>query len=188
MRLKEISCSKKAAFLKFNCCNSNSSESPSEVSFVVSSVTKVMSSSLQLQRLQHARLLCPPLSLCLLRCMSTELVMLSNHLILCCPLLLLPSISPNIGVFSKEVSLLTTYQEVSISFSEQCSTLARLLCPWISLGKGIFTSERSNPGLPHHRRGSLPSSEPLGKLTLRITKKTLCDLCSCICCTTTYLS
>ena len=34
--------------------------------------------------------------------MSIELVMPSNHLILCCPLFLLPSIFPSIGVFSNE--------------------------------------------------------------------------------------
>ena len=34
--------------------------------------------------------------------MSIELVMLSNHFILCCPLLLLPSIFPSIRVFSNE--------------------------------------------------------------------------------------
>ena len=38
----------------------------------------------------------------LLKLMSTELVMSSNHIILCCPLLLLPSIFPSIKVFSKE--------------------------------------------------------------------------------------
>ena len=38
----------------------------------------------------------------LLRFMFIELVMPSNHLILCCPLLLLPSIFPNIRVFSNE--------------------------------------------------------------------------------------
>ena len=38
----------------------------------------------------------------LLKLMSTELMMPSNHLILCCPLLLLPSIFPNIRVFSNE--------------------------------------------------------------------------------------
>ena len=38
----------------------------------------------------------------LLKPMSIELVMPSNHLILCCPLLLLPSIFPSIRVFSKE--------------------------------------------------------------------------------------
>ena len=37
--------------------------------------------------------------------MSIESVMTSNHLILCCPLLLLPSISPNIRVFSNESAL-----------------------------------------------------------------------------------
>ena len=40
----------------------------------------------------------------LLKFMSTELVMLSNHLILCRPLLLLPSIFPNIRVFSNDGS------------------------------------------------------------------------------------
>ena len=41
----------------------------------------------------------------LLRFMSFESVMLSNHLILCHPLLLLPSIFPSIGAFSNESSL-----------------------------------------------------------------------------------
>ena len=37
-----------------------------------------------------------------LKLMSIELVMPSNHLILCCPLLLLPSIFPRIRVFANE--------------------------------------------------------------------------------------
>ena len=37
-----------------------------------------------------------------IKLMFIESVMLSNHLILCCPLLLLPSISPIIRVFSSE--------------------------------------------------------------------------------------
>ena len=41
----------------------------------------------------------------LLKLMSIELVMPSNHLILCCPLLLLPSIFPSIRVFSNESTL-----------------------------------------------------------------------------------
>ena len=40
-----------------------------------------------------------------LRFMSIVLVMLSNHLILCHPLLLLPSIFPSIKVFSNELAL-----------------------------------------------------------------------------------
>ena len=42
----------------------------------------------------------------LLKLMSIELVMPSNHLILCRPLLLLPSIFPSIRVFSSESVLL----------------------------------------------------------------------------------
>ena len=38
----------------------------------------------------------------LLKLMPNESVMPSNHLILCCPLLLLPSIFPSIRIFSKE--------------------------------------------------------------------------------------
>ena len=41
----------------------------------------------------------------LLRFMSTESVMPSNHLILCCPLFLLPSVFPSIRVFSNELTL-----------------------------------------------------------------------------------
>ena len=42
----------------------------------------------------------------LLKLMSIELVMPSNHLILCHPLVLLPSIFPSIRVFSNELVLL----------------------------------------------------------------------------------
>ena len=45
------------------------------------------------------------ISLSLLKLMSTESVMPPNHLILCCPLLLLPSIFPSIRVFSSESTL-----------------------------------------------------------------------------------
>ena len=41
----------------------------------------------------------------LLKLKSTESVMLLNHLILCCPLLFLPSIFPSIRVFSNESAL-----------------------------------------------------------------------------------
>ena len=41
----------------------------------------------------------------LLKVMSTEWVMPSSHLILCCPLLLLPPIPPSIRVFSNESAL-----------------------------------------------------------------------------------
>ena len=50
--------------------------------------------------MQHGRLPCPSWSL--LKLMSIESVMPSNHLSLCHPLLLLPSIFPSIRVFSNE--------------------------------------------------------------------------------------
>ena len=61
----------------------------------------VMSNSLQPHGLQHARL---PItnSWSLFKLMFIELVMPSNNLILCCPLLLLPSIFPSIRIFSSE--------------------------------------------------------------------------------------
>ena len=46
------------------------------------------------------------ISQCLLKLMSIALMMPSNYLILCCPLLLLPSVFPNIRVFSNELALL----------------------------------------------------------------------------------
>ena len=72
---------------------------------------------LLLQSLRHVRLfviswtaahqapLSHTISQSLLKFMSIELVMPSNHLILCRPLLLLPSIFPSIRVFSNESAL-----------------------------------------------------------------------------------
>ena len=66
----------------------------------------VVSNSLWPHGLQHARLPCPfTISQSLLKLMSIELVMLSNHLMLCHPLLLLPSVFPSIRVFSNESAL-----------------------------------------------------------------------------------
>ena len=54
----------------------------------------------------------------LLKLMSTESVMPSSHLVLCHPLLLLPSIFPNIRVFSNESALHMRWpKDWSISFS-----------------------------------------------------------------------
>ena len=54
----------------------------------------------------------------LLRLMSIELVMPPNHLILCRPLLLLPSIFPSISVFSNESALCIRWPKYwSFSFS-----------------------------------------------------------------------
>ena len=141
-----------------------------------------MSDSLQPHGLQHARLLCPPLSpgmhaclvsqLCLTSChptdcspsgssvhgilqaralervaitvswslvkfMSTELVMLSNHIILYCPLLL-PSIFPSIRVFSNKSALCIRWPKYwsfsfRISLSNEYSGLISFRINWFDL-------------------------------------------------------
>ena len=65
-----------------------------------------MSVAVQPHGLQHARLPCPsPNSQSPPKPMSIVLVMPSSHLVLCRPLLLLPSIFPSIRVFSNESAL-----------------------------------------------------------------------------------
>ena len=77
-----------------------------------------MSNSLRPHELQHAR---PPVHHQLpspLKPMSIELVMPTNHLILCHSLLLLPSIFPSIRVFSNESALHMRWPKYwSLSFS-----------------------------------------------------------------------
>ena len=59
-----------------------------------------------------------PISWSLLKLMSIESVMPSNHLVLCYPLLLLPSIFPSIRVFSNELAFCIRWlQYWSVSFS-----------------------------------------------------------------------
>ena len=56
--------------------------------------------------------------------MSTDLVMPSNHLILCHPILLLPSIFPSIRVYSNDLALCIKwpkYWSISISPSNEYS-------------------------------------------------------------------
>ena len=66
----------------------------------------VMSDSLRPHGLQHSQAsLSFTISQSLLRLIFIELLMLSNHLILCCPLPLLPSIFPSIRVFSNKLAL-----------------------------------------------------------------------------------
>ena len=69
--------------------------------------------------------------------MSIELVMPSNHLILCCPLLLLPSIFPSIRVFSDESTLHRWPNYCSFSFnispSNEYSGLISFRMDWLDL-------------------------------------------------------
>ena len=75
-------------------------------------------------------------SLSLLKLMLIESVMPSNHLILCCPLLLLPSIFPSIRVFSNESALCIRWPKYwSFSFyitpSSEYSGLISFRMDWL---------------------------------------------------------
>ena len=90
---------------------------------------------------------CPPLSGSFLKFMSTESGMLSKHLILCCPLLLLPSVFPSIRVFSSELALhirWLKYRNLSFSISliNEYSGLISFRIYWLDLSavQGILTS------------------------------------------------
>ena len=66
----------------------------------------------------HQASLSFPISWSFLKLMSIELVLLYNHLILWCPLLLLPSVFPSIRVFASELALHVRWPKYwSISFS-----------------------------------------------------------------------
>ena len=78
-----------------------------------------------------------------LRFMSIESVMPSNHLILCRPLLLSPSIFPNIRVFSKELALHIRWQNLG----DLASVLPKNTHGWFLLGLTGLTSMLSK-GLP----------------------------------------
>ena len=73
-----------------------------------------------------------------LKLMSIELVMPSNHLIFCRPLLLLPSIFPRIRVFSNESALCLRWPKYwnfsfSISPSNEYSGLISFRMDWLDL-------------------------------------------------------
>ena len=84
--------------------------------------------------------------------MSIESVMPSNHLILCCPFLLLPSIFPNIRVFSNESALCIRWTKYwSFSFNIRPSNehlgLISIRADWLDplAGQGTLKSP-----LQHH--------------------------------------
>ena len=96
--------------------------------------------SLQPHGLQHTRLPCssPINSLSLFKLMPIELMIPSNHLILCRPLLLLPSIFPSIRVFSNESFLHIRCPQYwsfsfSISTSKEIPGLISLRMDWLDL-------------------------------------------------------
>ena len=91
----------------------------------------------------------------LLKLISIESVMSSNHLILCRPLLLPPSIFPSIRVFSNESALRIRrpkYWSFSISPSNEYSGLISLgLTGWISLQSEGLSRIFSNTTVQKHQ-------------------------------------
>ena len=92
----------------------------------------------------------------LLKLMSTELVMPSNHLILCRPLLLLPSIFPSIRVFSNESARRIRWPNYwSFSFSIRLSNehpgLISFRMDWISFQSKGLSRVFSNTTVQKHQ-------------------------------------
>ena len=88
--------------------------------------------------------------------MSVELVMLSNYLILCFSLLLLPSVFPRIRVFSNELALLIRWPKYwsfnfSISPSDEYSGLISLKIDWYDL----FSVQETLKGLLQHHNSKV---------------------------------
>ena len=111
----------------------------------------VMSDSLQpAWTAAHQASLSFTISQSFLRLTSIELVMPSNHLVLCCPLLLLPSIFPSIRVFSDESILhirWLEYWSFSLSPSNEYSGLI-----YFRIDKFEFLAVQGTPKslLQHH--------------------------------------
>ena len=126
----------KKRFLKKSCCVFYGRHSPLQFSSV--------------QSLSHVQLFVTPWtaahqaslpttdSQSLPKLMSIESVMPSNHLILCCPLLLLPSIFPSIKVFSNESAVCIRWPKywrfsLILSPSNEHSGLISFRMDWLDL-------------------------------------------------------
>jgi len=96
----------------------------------------------------------------LLKLMSVELRMPSNHLILCHPLLLLPSVFPSIRVFSSELAFYIKwpkYWSLSFSPSNEYSESISFSIDWFDLlaVQGTLESLPST-AVPSPRSAQLP--------------------------------
>ena len=123
-----------------------------------------MSDSLQPHGLQHARPPSPFInSWSLPKPMSIQLVMPSNHLILCRPLLLLPSIFPTIRVFSNESALRMRWPNYwSFSFNIRPSSehlgLISFRMDWLDL---LAVQGTLKSLLQHHSSKALTPETPM---------------------------
>ena len=143
-----------------------------------------MSNSLQPHGLQRARLPCPsPKSRGLLKLMSIELEMPSNHLILCRPLLFLPSIFPSIKVISSESALLIRWPKSwsfssSVGPSNEYSGLISFRIDWLDLlaVQGTPKIFSSTTVQKHSTRHSLKKIKNLEKTSKPRPAREVCSL------------
>ena len=99
--------------------------------------------------------------------MFTESMMPSNHLILCYPLLLLPSIFPSIRVLSNELALHIRWPKCwssSISPSNEYSGLISFRIGWFDL-LAIQGTQESSPAPQFESLNSLASSYFMGQVS-----------------------
>ena len=129
----------KSLFLAFWISASQSVQSLSCIRLFVTPWTAACQASLSITNSQS-----------LFKLTSIELVIPSNHLILCCPLLLLPSIFPSIRVFSNESVLCIRWPNWSFSFSispsNEYSGFISFRMDWLDL----LTVQGTLKSLPQH--------------------------------------
>ena len=112
-------------------------------------ITDIFSEVVVVELLSHVRLFATPwtaacqrelweiasstCSQSLLKFMWIESIVLSNHLILCCPLPLLPTVFSSIRVFSNELNQKPRFERKGGGFHLGSMVLMFLLCPRISI-------------------------------------------------------
>ena len=123
---------------------------PSSTETLFKTEYKLLSAFVVIQSLSRVQLFATPwttacqvslsftISQSLFKLMSIELAMPSNHLILCRPLLLVPSVFPNIGIFSNELTFRIRWPKYwSFSFcvspSNEYSGLISFTIDWLDL-------------------------------------------------------
>ena len=128
--------------------------------------------------------------------MSIELVMPSNHLIVCSPLLLLPSIFPTIRVFSKESALHIRWPKfwsfcLNISLSNENPGLISFRVDWLDLLAVQGTLKSTTTVEKHQFSGAQLSSQSNSHIHTWLLEKpqywldgplTKWNLCFLICC------
>ena len=161
---------------------------PKQLCIRNSQLTRIQFSSVQL--LNRVRLFVTPWTVAhqaslsitnsrsLSKLMSIKSVMPSNHLILCCPLLLLPKVFPSIRVFSNELVLCFRWSiywsfSFNISPSNEYSGLISLRwTPWISLqSNGLSRVFYNTTVQKHHSFSIQPSLWPNCHIQTRLLEK-----------------